>query len=161
MEFAAYTNAWAKSEVLQGKMMITAGIFLALIFTGIYRSENVFLKGSLVPLGLMLAILLGYGSFILYSRPAHAKEIIGLYQKSPDEAIKKEITKHLNDNKAGKLLMRIYPFLMILSVIALPLASTHYHKGMALGFTLLFISTFVIDNGFVTRSDAFLSFLQQ
>lgn len=140
--------------------MIAIGIFLSVAFIAIYRSENQLLRGSLIPLGLLLAILLGYGSFILYSRPAHAKEIIQLYQKNPKEAVKQETTKHINDNKAGKLLIKVYPILMLLSVIALIFVSSPYYKGMALGFVLLFISTFVIDNGFVSRSDAFLLFLK-
>lgn len=36
---------------------------------------------------------------------------------------------------------------------------SQYVKGMAIGFVILFASTYIIDNGFVTRSDAFLSFL--
>lgn len=161
MEFIEHTSAWAEGEVFQGKIMIATGFFFAAIFVGIYRSEDPFLKGSLVPLGLMMLVLLGYGSFIIYSRPKHAKEIIGLYQKSSDEAIKQEIAKHINDNKAGKLLMQVYPILILVSTIALVFASVPYYKGMALGFIILFISTFIIDNGFVSRSDAFLSFLKQ
>ncbi len=159
MEFTDYTNAWAKSEVLQGKIMIAIGIFLSVAFIAIYRSENQLLRGSLIPLGLLLAILLGYGSFILYSRPAHAKEIIQLYQKNPKEAVKQETAKHINDNKAGKLLIRIYPILMLISVISFIFVSASYYKGMALGFVLLFVAMFIIDNGFVSRSNAFLSFL--
>jgi Ca2+/H+ antiporter len=159
MEFTDYTNTWAKGEVLQGKIMIAIGIFLSVAFISIYRSEHQLLRGSLIPLGLLLAILLGYGSFILYSRPAHAKEIIQLYQKNPNEAVKQETTKHINDNKAGKLLIRIYPILMLISVIAFIFVSASYYKGMALGFVLLFVSMFIIDNGFVSRSNAFLSFL--
>lgn len=159
MEFTDYTNTWAKSEVLQGKIMIAIGLFLSVAFIAIYRSENQLLRGSLIPLGLLLAILLGYGSFILYSRPAHAKEIIQLYQKNPKEAVKQETTKQINDNKAGKLLIRIYPILMLISVIAFIFVSASYYKGTALGFVLLFVSMFIIDNGFVSRSNAFLSFL--
>ena len=161
MEFIEYTNAWAKSEVLQGKIMIGIGIFLSIAFIAIFRSENLLLRGVLIPLGLLLAILLGYGSFMLYSRPAHAKEIVGLYQKSSKEAIKQETAKHINDNKAGKILIRIYPILILVSVIAFIFVSASYYKGMTLGFVLLFASMFVIDNGFVARSDAFLSFLKQ
>ena len=141
--------------------MIGIGFFLAIIFAAAFRSENVLLKGSLIPLGLLLAILLGYGSFIIYSRAAHAKEIIEVYQTSSSVAIKQETAKHKNDTKVGKLLIRIYPFLMLVSVVALLFVSPLYYKRMALGFVLLFMAAFIIDNGFVSRSDAFLSFLKQ
>jgi hypothetical protein len=157
MEFADYTNAWVKSEVLQGRTMI--GIILSVVFVAVLRSDNALLKGSIIPLSLLLAMMLGYGSYMLYSRPAHAKEIIRLYQKSPDEAIKQAKAKHINDNKTGKVLIRVYPLLMLFSIGALNFASAPHYKGMALGFALLFIAMFLTDIGFVSRSDAFLSFL--
>ena len=160
MDFTEYINTWAKSEVLQGKIMIGTGILLLLVSFFIVRGQNALLKGSLIPLGLLLVVLLGYGGYILYSRPAHAKERISLYQKSKSEAIEKEKTKHINDNKAGKTLMKyVYPVFMIVSAIALLFVTDQYYRGMALGFILLFLSTYSIDNGFVTRSDAFLNFL--
>ena len=151
MEFTDYTNDWAKSEVLQGRIMMAIGIFLSIVFVAILRSDNVLLKGSMIPLSLLLAILLGYGSYMLYSRPAHAKEIIKLHQKSPDEAIKKEMAKHINDNKTGKVLMRVYPLLMLVSIGGLIFVSSPHYKGMAVGFALLFIAMFLIDNGFLSR----------
>jgi hypothetical protein len=161
MEFTDYTSAWAKSEVLQGRIMIGIGIFLSIVFVAILRSDNALLRGSIIPLSLLLALLLGYGSYMLYSRPAHAKEIIRLHQKFPDKAIKHEKAKHINDNKTGKVLMRVYPLLMLVSIGALILASAPHYKGMAVGFALLFIAMFLIDNGFVSRSERFLSFLKE
>ena len=160
MDFIEYINAWTKSEVLQGRLMIGIGVMLVLAFIGIIKSENDLLRGSLIPLGLLIFILIGYGSFILYSRPAHAKDSIELYEKSKTDAISQEVTKHLNDNKAGNMLLRIYPILMLISIATLFFVSTAYYKGMSIGFALLFISFFIIDSGFVSRSDSFLAFLK-
>lgn len=161
MNFIEYSTNWADAEVQQGKVMMGVGILLSIAFVLILRGENILLRGSLIPLGLLLAVLIGYGSYILYSRPAHSKEIIMLYTKNSGEAIKQEIAKHEGDNKAGKLLLRTYPILMLISVIALIFVSSSYHKGMALGFILFFVSAFIIDTGFVSRSARFLSFLRQ
>ena len=162
MDFIEYMNSWVKNEITQGKIMIGIGIALLIAFFFILRSQHELLKGTLIPLGLLLVILIGYGSYILQSRPAHAKESILFYKQSEKEAIEKEITKHINDNKAGKSLMRyVYPSLMILAILMLILVSSPYYKGMALGFVLLFLSTYIIDYGFVSRSDAFIKFLQQ
>ena len=110
----------------------------------------------------LVIILVGYGGYILSNRPAHAKESIALYQKSAKEAIVKERAKHINDNKAGKTLMKyVYPSLMLLSVVCLFTLASLYYKGMALGVILLSISAYIIDNGFVTRSDAFIAFLEK
>ena len=160
MDFIEYTNAWAKSEVSQGRIMIGIGTLLLFALYGIFRSQNELLKGALIPLGLLLIVLIGYGSYILYSRPAHATESIALYQKYGTEAIEKEKIKHISDNKTGKTLIKyVYPVFMVISTIALFFLQNQYHKGMALGFLLLFVSTYAMDSGFVSRSDAFLSFL--
>lgn len=161
MDFVEYANAWVKSEVTQARFMIGIGILLLLAFFGIMRSQHELLKGSLIPLGLLLVVLIGYGSYILYSRPAHAKESIALYTTSKAEAIEQEAAKHINDNKAGKALMRyVYPILMLVSVLGLMLVQSPYYKGMALGFVLLALSVYIVDYGFVSRSDAFLAFLE-
>lgn len=161
MSFAEYMSNWASSELLQGKIMIGIGVFLAIAFVGIFRNENELLRGSLVPLAILLTVLIGYGGYILYSRPTHAKSSVEMYEKSPQEAIAQEIEKHVNDNKAGKTLMRyVYPSIMIVSALAVLFVSGTYFKGMGLGFVLLSVSTYVIDNGFVTRSDAFIAFLE-
>jgi len=160
MDFIEYTNNWAKSEVTQGRIMIGISIVLLFVLYYLFRSQNELLRGTLMPLGLLLIVLVGYGSYILYSRPAHAKESITQYQQSKKETIEKEKTKHINDNKAGKMLIKyVYPILMLVSVLALLLVPNQYYKGMALGFLLLFVSTYIMDNGFVSRSDAFLSFI--
>lgn len=162
MEFIEYANSWAKSEVSQGKIMIVIGVLLLVAFIGIVKNQNELLRGTLIPLGLLLAVLIGYGGYILFSRPAHVKQSISFYQQSEKEAIAKEQTKHINDNKAGKMLMKyVYPSLLILSAVALIMLKTPYYKGLAIGFALLFIATYIIDYGFVSRSDAFLSFLSE
>lgn len=160
MDFIEYTNTWAKTEVTQGRIMIGIGILFLVVLFAIFRSQNELLKGAMIPLSLLTVVLIGYGSYILYSRPAHARESIAMYQSSETEAIASEKEKHINDNKAGKTLMKfVYPGLMLLSVIALFLLPNPNYKGMALGFILLFLSTYVMDNGFVSRSDAFLTYL--
>ncbi|TBN05497.1 hypothetical protein EYD45_04255 [Hyunsoonleella flava] len=160
MDFIEYINTWVKSELIQGKIMIAFGVLILVVFISIIKSQNEFLRGALIPLGLLIFILIGYGSYILYSRSAHAKESIALFQESKTDGIVKEETKHINDNKAGKLLMRIYPILAIVAIATLFFRFSAYYRGMAIGFALLFLSFYVIDNGFVSRSDAFLDFLK-
>ena len=162
MEFINYINAWVKSEVLQGRIMIGIGVLFLIAFIFIIRSENELLRGALIPMGLIIAVLIGYGGFILYSRPAHAKESIAMYKSNPQEAVVREMAKHTNDNKAGVPLTKyVYPALLMLSAFALFFALSPYYKGMAIGFGLLFITAFIMDSGFVSRSEAFLMFLNQ
>ena len=140
--------------------MVGMGVLMVAIIVSILRSQNELLRGAIIPLSLLLLILVGYGSYILYSRPAHARSSIALYQQDRATATEQEKSKHINDNKAGKTLMRyVYPGLMLLSVLTLLVMSSPYYRGMALGFVLLFVCTYVIDYGFVSRSDDFISFL--
>jgi len=162
MDFIEYINTWAKNEVSQGRIMIGVGFLLLFVVYGIFRSQNELLKGALIPLSLLLVVLMGYGSYILYSRPAHAVESIERYQKSKIDGIEQEKAKHINDNKAGKTLLKyVYPLLTLLSVTGLLIFSRPYYKGMAVGFIFLFASTYVIDSGFVSRSDKFLEYLNE
>jgi len=162
MDFITYINTWVKSEVMQGRVMIGIGVLLIFAFFAIFRGQNELLRGALVPLGLLLLVLIGYGSYILQSRPAHAKKSIALYKKSKVEAFEQEKIKHINDNKAGKTLMRyVYPGIILLSAIILLLISSSYYQGMALGFILLAVGIYIMDYGFVSRSDAFIAFLDQ
>ncbi len=161
MDFIQQLQLWEKGELLQGKIMIDLGILFLIGFIAIFRSQNELLRGSLIPLALLLLILIGYGGYILYSRPAHIKQSIVLYEQSEEEAIKKEIEKHTNDNKAGKTLIKyVYPILIILSALTLLFISNTYYKGMAIGFILLFSATYIIDNGFVSRSETVIEFLR-
>lgn len=160
MEFSEYITEWVNQEILQARIMIGLGLIVLLAVWRIVVGDNDLLRGALLPLGLLLVLLLGYGGYILYSRPAHAEQSIALYDKSVSEAITRESAKHTNDNKMGETLLKIYPILMLISVIALMLFTMPFYKGMAAGFLLLFLSIYVIDTGFVTRSNAFLTYLQ-
>ncbi len=160
MDFIEYTNTWAKSEVMQGRIMIGLGILLLLAFYGILRSQNELMRGMLLPLSLLLVTLIGYGGYILYSRPAHAKASIALYKQAREVAIEKEKEKHIKDNKVGNTLIKyVYPSLLLISALILLIVPSIYYKGMALGFSMLFVATYLIDHGFVSRSNAFLTFL--
>ena len=157
MDFVHQLEFWEKGELLQGKIMIGWGILFLIAFIWIFRSQNEFLRGALLPLALLMLVLIGYGGYILQSRPAHTKQSIALYQESKEEAIAKEIEKHTNDNKVGKALIKyVYPSLIIVSALVLLLTSNLYYKGMVIGFVLLFVAAFIIDNGFVSRSEQVL-----
>jgi len=160
MEFIQQLQLWEKGELLQGEIMIGLGVVFLIGFIFIFRIQNEFLRGTLIPLSLLLVVFIGYGSYILYSRPAHVKQSISRYQSSKKEAVVKEIEKHTNDNKAGKTLIKyVYPSLIILSAAFLLFVTNMYYKGMLLGFIILFIATYVIDTGFVSRSETVIKFL--
>lgn len=118
------------------------------------------MKGTLIPIGLLLLVLIGYGGYILYSRPTHAKKAIENYIQASKVAIEAEKAKHVKDNQAGESLMKfVYPTLMLIAALALFFISSPYDQGVALGCILLAVATYIIDYGFVFCSNAFLAFL--
>jgi hypothetical protein len=138
MDFVEYINAWSSSEVLQGKIMIGLGIILLPIMYFILRGQHVLLRGTLIPSTLLLLVLIGYGSYIIKSRPEHAQSSISLYKTSKAEAIAAEREKHIKDNKAGKTLMTyVYPTLIVIGLIAAIVVPGFYWKGMGLGVIFL------------------------
>lgn len=153
MNLTHILQIWLKGELLQGKVMITVGILLLFAVIGIFRSQHELLRGSLIPLILLLTVLIGYGGYILQSRTAHVEQSTAMYKTSSVDAVKKEIEKHRSDNKAGNTLMKIYPVLAIIAIIAVMLLPSVFYKGLALGLAFMFLSTYVIDYGFVSRSN--------
>jgi hypothetical protein len=162
MDFVEQTSIWVKSEVLQGRIMVGLGIILIVVLMAILRSSNELLRGTLIPLGLLLLVLIGYGCYILYSRPAFATQSIARFEQSEEAAIVWVREKHITDNKAGNTLIKaVYPSFMLLSVLALFVVSPPFYKGLALGSILLFVGVYIIDSGFVSRSNAFITYLNE
>lgn len=160
MDFTTYLNAWLKSEITQGRIMIGLGILGLVALYGILRSQHELLRGTIVPFSLLLLVLIGYGSYILVSRPAHARASTARYEAAPSEAIATERAKHVNDNRAGKTLLRyVYPLLILLGGGALLFLGSPHYRGVAIGVIFLAAAAYVIDYGFVSRSDAFIAFL--
>ncbi|WP_448554926.1 hypothetical protein [Thalassotalea montiporae] len=153
MSFNHILHIWLKGELLQGKVMILIGVLLLLAAIAMYLSQNELLRGGMLPLGFLVIVLIGYGGFILQSRVVHVTQSEALYQSSPPEAIVTELNKHNSDNKIGNTLLKVYPVLVIVSMVALMLMQSGFYQGMALGFALVFISAFIIDYGFVSRSN--------
>lgn len=160
MNFTELLQFWLKGELLQAKIMIAIGLVFLGIVVAILKSSHELLRGALIPLGLLTVLLVGYGGVILQTRPAHVRQSLELYENNQQEAITQEITKHTNDNKAGDMLTQyVYPALIILSALALLFPIGWHYKGMALGFVVLFASTFIMDYGFVSRSNGVIEAL--
>lgn len=71
-----------------------------------------------------------------------------------------EITKQQKDYDSYKMLMKVYPFLMLAGAIALAFIPSIQYKSMPLGFIVLFIVAFLIDSSLASRFYPFLQFRQ-
>jgi hypothetical protein len=155
-----YTIIWAKGDSLQGKIMLAAGIFFLFAFIGIMRSDDPLYRGTLIPIGLLLVLLLGYGGFLAFSRPGHIQKISQLYKKSPEEAKEVELKKASNDHRNYSLAKKIWPFLIILSAIGFMLFTADYYKGLSIGLLIAFISVLIVDITLHHRLTPYLEYLQ-
>jgi hypothetical protein len=145
MSFIPYTKEWVKGEILQGKVMVVAGLLLVLCLFFIFKNENTVLKGMFMPIALLMVLNLGYGSFVLYSRPKHLEVISKLYQQNRQEAIQKELIKAQADNKNYTTIKPIWAIFIVTSTIIFFFIKNEYYKGLTLGLIFLFVSFLLID----------------
>lgn len=146
MSLITYTKEWVKGEILQGKVMVVAGLLLILFLFFIFKNENTVLKGMFIPIALLMVLNLGYGSFVLYSRPKHLEVISKLYQQNKQKAIQKELIKVQADNRNYTIIKPIWAMFIIASTIIFFFIKNEYYKGLALGLIFLFVSFLLIDS---------------
>jgi len=140
-----YTSTWAKGDAFQGKVMIAVGLIILVAFILIIRSDDSLYRGALIPLGFLLAILIGYGSVLAFTRPTHLKTTTQLYNESPKEAITKEYNKASTDHRNYSMLKKVWPVLILISIGGFFFVSTNYYKGLSIGLGVLFLTALIID----------------
>ena len=161
MNILQHTEEWVKSEVFQGKIMFVIGILFSIAFISIIKSQNVLLKGTLIPLGFMLVILFGYGGFQILKRPTHLLKVKETYHQNSQKAITAEYEKTIKDHKNYSMLKKVWVVLIILSAIAFLLFSKEYFKGLSIGLIALFLTTLIVDSILHQRLLAYLEYLKK
>lgn len=161
MNMLDYTNAWVKGEVFQGKIMLVIGVILLIAAIAIFRSDNTLLRGTLIPLGLMLLIFFGYGGLQTFSRPAHINKVTEVYNENPDKAIEQEVVKAKKDNKLYRNLKMVWVILIALAAILYIFVSTDYFKGLSIGLVALFLTTLTVDSILHYRLKIYLEHIEK
>src|SRR5262245_6527795 len=98
MNPAQHLHAWVAGEGAQGRVMLAAGLLLSLAFILILKSENVLLRGTLVPLAVLVAMNLGYGG-VLTARPSTSLKTEAAYRQEPTQTLQRELDKARADEK--------------------------------------------------------------
>jgi len=88
-----YTTNWVKGEVTQGWIMLLAGILFAIATYYIWKADTSFIRGMLIPLALVTLICLGYGSNLVWGRPAKAKALTAAYQQNAATTMQEETAR--------------------------------------------------------------------
>lgn len=156
MELLDHTTAWIKGEVFQGKVMLSIGIFLLIGGVAILKSDHEILKGTLIPLGLILVLLLGYGTMQVFSRPGHITKVSQVIGENPQEALDQEYNKAVNDDKVYSRLKIVWAILIAITAGFYLVFQSHYLKGLAIGLIALFLTVLIVDSVLHYRLNIYL-----
>ena len=161
MELIQHTENWVSGEVFQGKVMLAIGIACLIAWIAIFRSEHTILKGTLIPMALMLVVFLGYGGMQAIVRPKHTAKLQQLMeQNGVEEALKHETEYLKGGDKAYSTLKPIWAALIILSVVLYFVFKTDYLKGLSIGLMALFLTLVVLDTTLQYRLSKYLNAIQ-
>jgi len=161
MDLLEHTAQWAKGDMLQGRIMLGIGLLLLVAAVAIFKSNHLFFKGTLIPLGLLLVIMMGYGGFLAFTRPGHLQKVELLARENPQEAFNAEHAKAEKDNKAYTMLKPIWIGLILVTAGLYFVFPTYYLKGLSAGLISLFLAVFIIDSALHYRLAPYLQALSE
>ena len=161
MDFTKQLQTWAKSDALQGRIMLIVGIDLLITLYLLLQNNSSFSQGMLIPLGVLLMINIGYGGFLAYARPRHIKSATKLYKEQPQQALQQELKKSLQDNRNYTMFKPIWTGLIFLSLAAYFFLTDAYYQGLALSLAILFLGVLLIDVFLHRHLKPYLALLQQ
>ena len=161
MNLIEHTTNWVTGEVAQGKIMLVLGILVLISAIAIFRSDHVFLRGSLRPLGLVVLVLCGYGGFQVFARPPHIKVVAEIAAHDPIAAKEKELTKSKNDDRIYGMAKKVWAALLIISALAFFFIKSEYYQGLTAGFMVLLVTMMFLDATLHHRLKIYLEALNQ
>jgi len=161
MDFIQHLQTWTKGDLQQGKWMIAIAIFILLpICVLLFKSTNSLQKGATIPLVLLIIMNIGYGSYLLFSKPKYAEERTARFRINNEETIKNEFIKIKVDDKTYTMTTYVWTGLLFVSIICFFVFTKAYFQGMSLGFAMMFLGMLLIDVFLQQRLEKFMSLFQ-
>ena len=160
MDILHQLQLWAKGDATQGKVMLIAGVILAIAVILMIMNGNTMQKGMLIPLGLLLILNFGYGGFLTLTRTDHAKKVEELHAANAQEAVSQELAKAEKDSKTYGLVKPVWGGLMVVGVAMFFFFSGDYWKGLSLGILVLCTAGLIIDTFLHHRLEPYLEALR-
>lgn len=146
MDLITHTKGWVKGEVANGWVLLIIGLALLIGFIAILFNHNQILRGTMLPLSLLILLLIGFGGYQIIKRPSHLTKVEHLYQQNPDKVKQTEYEKAMKDNKVYSFIKIVWVVLVVISLGMYFISGSEYYKGMSIGFSMLFLSTLLIDS---------------
>lgn len=156
MNLIEHTTTWVNGEVLQGKIMLSIGILFLVVAIAIFKSEHELLKGSLIPIGLLVLVLCGYGGFQVFGRPPHIQKVSEAFAENPETAVKQELEKAQKDDGIYSTVKVVWIILLAIAAIGTLFISADYYKGLAIGLMVMFLCMLIIDTTLHHRLKVYL-----
>ena len=161
MELIKYTSEWVRGEVFQGKIMLVLGCLLFIAGISIFRSNNELMRGMLIPVGLIVFMLIGYGSMQTIVRPKHIQIVSKMSNGNSKLAIEKEHSKAIKDGNTYRILKVVWSICIVVAVILYFFFSQHYYKGLGIGLIGLFLSMLILDSVLHYRLGVYIKRLEE
>jgi len=131
-----YTNNWVKGEVTQGWIMLVAGILFAIASYYIWKADTSMVRGMLIPLVLVTLICLGYGSNLVWGRPAKAKALTTAYQQNASATIQEETARLEKETATYSMTIKGWVVTIVIGLLLYFFMSAGYYKGLGIGILL-------------------------
>lgn len=160
MDFIRHLHVWVIGETAQGWVMVVAGSLMSIAALLILKSDNALLRGMLIPVALLVAMNLGYGS-VLLSRPATSLQIEASYRQSQKQTVERELEKAKNNEKYYRSSGPAWALLTAGSVLSLFLFRGNYLRGLSLGLAAMFLGALFIDSFLHNRLLVFIEALRR
>jgi len=161
MEFLQQLHNWTKGEVTQGRGMLAFAILLLPVIVIVIKNTQTLQKGMTIPIILLFAVQVGYGSYLLVSRTKQKEQTEKQFQQNQQQAITAELSKAENDSRTYTALKCAWGALTAISVIGYFAFSNDYYKGLSLGFAVMFLALLYTDTLLHQRLSLYMQFLQK
>lgn len=160
MDFITQLQTWTKGDITQGKWMVGIAVFILLpVAILLMKSSCSHQRGMLIPVCLLFLMNVGYGGYLLFSKPKYAEERTAQFQINAEETIKTEITKIKADDRSYAMTKYIWAGLLIISVACFFVFKKEYFQGLSIGFAVLFLGLLLIDTFLHNRLKLYLAIL--
>ncbi len=160
MELIKYTTEWVRGEVFQGKIMILAGALLLLAGISIFKGNNELMRGMLIPLGIMVLILIGYGIMQNTVRPNHLRSVTERVKDDPKQVLEQELNKSRKDHRTYSAVQVVWPLCIVVIIGLYFFVSQPYYKGLTIGLIGLFLFLLILDSTLHDRLEIYLKGLE-
>jgi hypothetical protein len=152
MSMLEISTRWAKGEVVQGRIMMVAGIGFTIATILILDRHTSLIRGFAGPAVLIVLALCGYGANLMFSRPAEINRIVVAYKADAAAFRVSEKQRFLDLRTSFARNQIIWAGLSVTAAVAAFLVSSPTYVSLALGMLLAAIIAFAIDTALALRA---------